>query len=142
MGFNTNGLRSDARQWSDTPCWEWEGRVAAVGYGRVKADGEWQYAHRVSYEVFIGPIPEGLVIDHLCRNTTCVNPLHLEPVEQGENVLRGNSPNAINARKTHCVRGHPFDKKNTYIRKDRGYRECRKCRQDAAEKSHRKAGRR
>lgn len=88
-------------------CWEWTGAVSDLGYGRcnehVHGTG---YAHRAAYEALIGAIPDGKTLDHLCRNRRCVNPDHLEPVTQGENVLRGYSPAGANARKTTCLRGH------------------------------------
>jgi hypothetical protein len=84
-------------------------------------------------ELFVGPIPEGLVIDHLCRNRGCINPTHMEPVTNAENVLRGEGPTAVNARKTHCKRGHPFDDVNTYVyAKGRACRMCHQLRQRAA----------
>jgi hypothetical protein len=111
----------------DNGCWPW---LAAKkwGYGCFALDGGriQVRAHRYSYEVLVGPIPDGLTIDHLCRNRGCVNPSHLEPVTMGINVLRGEGPSAKNARATHCSRGHPYDEKNTYRRKDGG-RDCRRC---------------
>lgn len=112
-------------------CWIWAGQTDGQGYGSVSiyvgnGRSTTQRAHRLMYENLVGPIPKGLVIDHLCRNHTCVNPKHLEPVTSGENVLRGISSPAMNARKTHCLRGHPFDKKNTRITPVGG-RKCRKC---------------
>lgn len=82
--------------------------------------------HRIAYELAVGPIPVGLVIDHLCRNHSCINPEHLEPVTNVENVMRGESAWARNARKTHCKRGHEFTDENT-IRRN-GTRSCRQCR--------------
>lgn len=79
------------------------------------------YAHRLSYTLAYGSIPEGLVIDHLCRTPVCVRPDHLEAVTQQENMRRG--PGA----KTHCKRGHEFNEVNTYVRKDTGARFCRPC---------------
>jgi hypothetical protein len=83
-------------------------------------------AHRLFYEQLVGPIPDGLQLDHLCRVRHCVNPDHLEPVTQTANVLRGIGPTAVNAGKTHCVHGHPFTPDNTYINKQ-GNRHCRAC---------------
>lgn len=96
------------------------------GYGKLKWEGKVIHAHRVSYELFIGKIPNGLQIDHLCRNTSCVNPFHLEAVTAKENILRGDSLSAKNARKTSCKNGHKFSKENTIIRKEGG-RACRTC---------------
>jgi hypothetical protein len=94
--------------------------------------------HRYAYERMVGPIPIGLVIDHLCGVTSCVNPAHLEPVTQQENVLRSGSLSAQRARMTHCLRGHPFDERNTRITR-RGERCCRACdRQLARERRARK----
>ncbi len=83
-------------------------------------------AHRFAYELLVGPIPDGLVIDHLCRVRHCVNPAHMEPVTRWENTLRGGSFSAVAARQTHCVNGHPFDEENTHVDR-RGFRRCRAC---------------
>lgn len=102
-------------------CWLWQ-HTDRAGYGTYFfADGRRWLPHRWSYEHFRGPIPDGLEIDHLCRNRACVNPDHLEPVTRVENALRG--PGAI----TECVNGHPYTTENTYIRPDRGTRSCRTC---------------
>jgi hypothetical protein len=111
-------------------CWMWTGLVLPCGYGRLSVDGKQVYAHRYSYEQTVGPIPEGLELDHLCRVRACVNPNHLEPVTRRENIRRGVSVVAANAVKTHCRNGHPFDEANTYIRANGG-RECRPCRKQA-----------
>ena len=86
-------------------------------------------AHRFMYEYLIGPIPDGMTIDHLCRVRKCVNPMHMEVVTQKENMLRGNTLQAKNKNKTHCVRGHEFTPDNTLVyRRNNGYmRICRKC---------------
>lgn len=98
------------------------------GYGKVRVGGgKIARAHRVAYECAKGPIPDGLVIDHLCRNKACCNPDHLEAVTQRENTLRGMGPSANAAKLTHCKRGHPFDSANTSIN-TRGHRVCRACR--------------
>lgn len=109
------------------PCWLWTA-YAFGGYGRfIAAPGTVPVlAYRWSWEAANGPIPDGLTLDHLCRVPRCVNPAHLEPVTMGVNVLRGGSPSALHARKTHCVRGHPFTEENTIMY--RGWRRCRACR--------------
>src|ERR1041384_578825 len=88
-------------------CWLWKGWTAK-GYGMIKVAGRGVGAHRVSYELFVGPIPDGFEPDHLCKNTMCVRPDHLEPVTHQENVLRGSSPAATHAQQLTCVQGHPF----------------------------------
>lgn len=113
---------------SAAPCWLWTGRITEQGYGVLHGGAHVLYTHRVSYELHVGPIPEGLHIDHLCRNRACCNPEHLEPVTCRENVRR--SPialAAINARKTHCDSGHEFTPANTNL-DDKGNRSCRACR--------------
>lgn len=109
-------------------CWEWQSSKK-YGYGQVRVDSKLHLAHRLVYEALIGPIPEGLDIDHLCRNRACVNPLHMEPVTRRENLLRGEGVVAINAAKTHCLRGHPFEGDNLRInqRKYGIERACREC---------------
>lgn len=105
-------------------CWIWMGQ-RVDGYGRFQFYRETIQAHRAVYEHFRGPIPDGLVIDHLCRVHECVNPLHLEPVTQRTNVLRGIAPTAENAAKTHCKWGHELSGSNLILRPDG--RECRAC---------------
>jgi len=110
-------------------CWEWIGAKQSGGYGSFGIYCEMKLAHRLSYEHWIGKIPEGLQIDHLCRVRHCVNPDHLEPVTNKENVIRGNAgkhDNSFNKTKTHCKHGHEFTPENTY-RRPRGSRECRTC---------------
>ena len=108
-------------------CWIWTGTALQSGYGVIHRDGKRLYAHRVSYETYVGPIPEGLVIDHLCRNPPCVNPDHLEAVRQGTNTKRGTGPTAVNAAKTHCIRNHPLSGANLYVIQAPGYRQCKTC---------------
>lgn len=107
-------------------CWIWIGARDQDGYGRTDRMPGTRLAHRVIYQSLVGPIPEGLTIDHLCRVRCCVNPGHLEPVAHGINTLRGATVTAVNAAKTHCIYGHPFTPKNTY-RRSNGNRRCRMC---------------
>lgn len=108
-------------------CWEWQAFVSRFGYGWFRFKGRMRVAHRFAYEDIHGSIPEGLTLDHLCRNRKYVNPAHLEPVTLSVNILRGISPSALNLRKTHCLRGHAFTKENTYIHPSNGGRHCRAC---------------
>jgi hypothetical protein len=107
-------------------CWEWSGTIDVQGYGVFAVDSHPRSAHRYSYELLVGPIPEGLQIDHLCRNRRCVNPDHLEAVTAKVNTLRSTAPSAVNAAKTHCTNGHEFTPENTYV-SPRGWRKCRSC---------------
>ena len=103
------------------PCWIWPGAPTKTGgYGRATVGGCQQYAHRASYEFFVGPVPDGLEIDHLCKNRMCINPRHLEAVSHQENMRRGRFAQA-----THCKYGHPFDADNTYVYGTGRY--CRAC---------------
>lgn len=125
-----------------TGCWVWQlaRNGAGGGYGVMRNGGRQQPAHRVYYERLVGPIPEGLVIDHLCRNHACVNPAHLEPVTPRINVLRGETIVAANAAKTHCQNGHPFDAENTRILTS-GSRRCRTCQREWQRDNRRMYGR-
>ena len=115
----------------ESDCWLWTGAGQGTGYGVYKAtSGEpWSMAHRVAYEILVGPIPKGLYLDHRCRVRNCVNPAHLEPVTTRTNTLRGNSPPAVNARKVFCIRGHPLFGANLHRKIRNGWpiRECRAC---------------
>lgn len=102
-------------------CWPYMGYRLPNGYGQYGSVG----AHRLAYQLHIGPIPAGLVVDHLCRNKVCVNPAHLEAVTQQENVRRALG----SATRTHCTNGHELTDENSYIRKDRPETKgCRTCR--------------
>ncbi len=94
------------------------------------SDGKMLYAHRVSYELFVDAIPDGLTLDHLCRVRHCVNPSHLEPVTMRENLMRGDTAAAKNAAKESCPQGHPYSGDNLRIT-PKGYRVCRTCTRDA-----------
>jgi hypothetical protein len=141
--------KDQARFWSkvalpnEQGCMSWLDRPTRGGYGKLHIGGRGGrviYAHRISYVLAYGPIPEGLVIDHLCRRRACVNAVHLEAVTQRENLLRGTGTAAINAAKTHCPAGHPYDEVNTY-RSPCGTRGCRACKRDwMREHGSRKAG--
>jgi len=107
-------------------CWLWFGNASKSGYGQFTYKRVPIRAHRGSYMVHKGEIPEGMVIDHLCRNTYCINPDHLECVTQRENTMRGLGPSSLNAKKTHCKRGHELTPENIYSYA--GERNCRVCR--------------
>jgi hypothetical protein len=119
-------IRASLRFDQPDACWEWQGSMTPAGYGRLGVEWETIQAHRYIYERLVGPIPEGLTIDHLCKNTRCVNPRHLEPVTAGVNTLRGDGPSGQNLRKTHCMRGHEFTPENIR-RTSRGGRGCIAC---------------
>lgn len=117
-----------------TGCWLWQGARTEDGYGRYRHEGAPQRrAHRFAYETAVGPIPAGLVLDHLCRTPSCVNPDHLEPVTTRENTLRGVSAAAQLAAASECKRGHPLVGDNLILerRPNRSIgfqRRCRTCR--------------
>lgn len=135
-------------QWKADGCLIWTGAVTGRGrYGLISVK-KWAPAgaprlhrrtHRVAYELFVGPIPTGMEIDHLCHTRSgcdlgqacphrlCLNPEHLEPVSHTENVRRGNSPAARHGLKTHCPRGHEYTPANTYLIPSSGGRACRAC---------------
>lgn len=103
-------------------CWVWLSTTSPSGYGVFQAFGRQHRAHRFVYEMLVGPIPDDLTIDHLCCNKLCVNPDHLEPVTNAENIRRAGE------RVTHCRQGHEYTPENTYRHPQRGTRSCRTCR--------------
>lgn len=112
-------------------CWIWIGGRTPKGYGRVQVDWKRKEAHVVAYRHFVGPVPAGLQLDHLCRLPSCVNPTHLEPVTCRVNLLRGATLAAANAAKVTCPSGHTYDRITS-----RGGRGCRRC-QLRAERAYR-----
>lgn len=109
---------------TDTDCWDWTAGRDKDGYARLKVEGRAALAHRVAYELLVAAIPSDCELDHTCRNRSCVNPAHLEPVSHSVNVLRGESPAAKHAAKTHCIRGH--DLARAHI-DPKGRRVCGDC---------------
>lgn len=143
----------EARFWnkvdraSDEGCWTWMAGTYPSGYGMIYLPPDTTTgAHRISYEIHKGPIPEGLEIDHLCSVRTCVNPMHLEAVTHRENMHRTpNSVFALEAAKTHCSNGHEFTPENTYVRPSRpNARNCRSCKRvfDAGARARKREARR
>lgn len=116
-------LYDKAQEDPETGCWVWNGWTNGRGYGRVRINKKVFLAHRVSYENMVAEIPDGLTIDHLCCNPSCINPYHLEPVPQSVNSARGNRSRA--AEKTHCKSGHLLPEYTN------GRRFCKPCRAEA-----------
>lgn len=120
---------------SPESCWHWQGTIDQDGYSRFWVGSRTNnsrrslLAHRLAYEWLIGPIPPKLTIDHLCNTRNCVNPAHMRPVPIGDNVLRGNSIQGQNKRKTHCKRGHPLKGRFLQVVRRGRYieRHCREC---------------
>jgi len=107
-------------------CWVWNGCKMRNGYGQLGVGGKHYAAHRFAYENLVGPIPEGLDLDHLCRNRACANPSHLQPVTRSENLKRGVGFGRWNTLKTHCPHGHEYSQDNTHVSKT-NRRLCRAC---------------
>lgn len=105
-------------------CWIFTGAIATSGYGRIGLGKATLQAHRAAYELFVGPIPDGKHIDHLCRNRLCCNPEHLEPVSQAENNRRAGA--FRRSQQTRCSRGHELTQENSMLT-TRGTRQCREC---------------
>jgi hypothetical protein len=107
-------------------CLVWTG-AKVDGYGKLNRGGKYHLAHRYHWEHANGPVPDGLELDHTCRNRACVKLEHMEPVTGKVNTLRGEGPTAVNARRTECVNGHEFTEENTYTAPGSGQRKCRAC---------------
>lgn len=119
-------------------CWQWLGGTNQSGYGRFRfSAGHTKVAHRVSYEWLVGPIADGLELDHLCRNRGCVNPDHLDVTDHRTNVLRGDGIAGRAARREHCRYGHPYTPENLVI-KAKGARVCRECNNASSRESKRR----
>lgn len=127
----------------DNGCWEWQGAKNPKGYGIFGHHRRTEMAHRYSHKIFKGEIPKGFTIDHLCRNRGCVNPDHLEPVTQRENLLRGNGWSGRNARKALCPRGHVLAGDNLCgWRLKKGFRECLICNKEMQKRHYERRKRR
>lgn len=115
-------------------CWSIEGQYCQDqhGYGQKYYDGRVQRSHRIAYEILVGPIPDGLELDHLCRNPACYNPRHLEPVTHVENCRRGTA-GAHESVKTHCPQGHEYSDENTLVN-TKGSRVCKMCKAEIQRK--------
>jgi len=145
MSSLENRFWSKVDRRGDDECWPWTAGQNGDGYGLFYVDRSRpkELAHRFAYELLVGPIPEGLDIDHVsesgCAMRHCMNALaHMEPVTRRENVLRGTGLPAANALKTHCAEGHEFTPENTYVYPDGRHRECRTCKRNR-DRARRKA---
>lgn len=137
-GAGLSMLSIEERFWAKVnktdECWLWTGAKLPRGYGQFHVPG-YKLAHRYAYELLVGPIPDTYTIDHTCRNPSCVRPDHLEPVTMRENLLRGDTVSGVNARKTHCLRGHELSGANLMMYGE--YRQCRTCRNDGQNRRYR-----
>lgn len=123
----------------NSSCWNWNAAKFGNGYGHFvigKGKGRNKLSHRVAFEIYFGKISKGMVLDHKCKNKSCVNPYHLEQVTKRENTMRGDNPASRNNRKTHCIHGHPLSGDNLYVW--RNQRHCKICRNNIVENSRRK----
>jgi hypothetical protein len=116
-------------------CWIWTAAMSNTGYGSIGVEGKTCHAHRIAYELWVGPIPEGAQIDHLCRERACVNPAHLEVVSAQENAKRGLN----GVLKTRCAQGHPWTEEHIYHRPGSGKKMCGTCNRERSRARHRAA---
>lgn len=149
MGFSigSNKRKTDScRFWEKVAngpngCWNWTGGRQPNGYAQFNFGGTGVLVHRYAYKELIGPLVDGLTIDHLCRNRICVNPAHLEQVTYRENIFRGSNAAVMNSKKAVCQSGHELHGGNLYIHTDRGggsHRYCRQCNKERMRKWRRK----
>lgn len=122
-----------------TPCWISNRAAHSNGYTKLGHLGRTWLTHRFAYTVFVGPIPERMQIDHLCKVRACCNPAHLEPVTCRENLLRGDTLTAAEVAMTGCIHGHDFTSENTRTTSS-GKRACRTCDAERARQYRRRAG--
>lgn len=133
-------IAAKVRRDDETGCWPWMGFIQSNGYGKVYFDRKVRLAHRVVYELLVGPIPDGLVLDHLCRHRSCVNPAHLRATTIRENTLATGSlaRSALAAARLSCVHGHDYTLANTYLSaRGRVCRTCHRERQTSRRAAHR-----
>lgn len=121
----------------ETPCWVWTGAIGGRGYGYIHAAGKIVLVHRLLYAVFVSEPDPAKHVHHRCEVTACANPAHLEELTPAAHVLLGGNIAAVNARKTHCLKGHRFTKENTLIKRT-GERRCRRCHREG-ERARREA---
>lgn len=118
-------------------CWEWTGSISKPGYGRISKNGKPELAHRVSFEFHKHKIPKGMYIDHICRNTKCLNPEHLRCVTPKQNAIENSKGQAyVNSKKTHCPYGHAYAGDNVFVRKGKASFNQRGCRACSKRRNH------